>query len=41
MNAGDIYLAPRSDLIYVEDLMKTNLALGRSGLLKVLFRFES
>lgn len=40
MDAGDIYLAPRSDLIYVGDLMKTDLALGRSGLLKVLFRFE-
>ncbi len=41
MEAGDIHLAPRSDLIYVNELMKSNIALGRSGLLKILFRFES
>ena len=41
MEPGDIHLAERSDLIYVNELMKTDIALGRSGLLKVLFRFES
>lgn len=41
LTAGDIHLAPRSDLIYVNELMKSDIALGRSGLLKILFRFES
>jgi hypothetical protein len=40
LEPGDIYLGPRSDLLYVADLFRSNLPLGRSGLLKSSFVVE-
>lgn len=40
LKAGDMYFAKGSELIYVDELLRSPAALGRSGLLKVVFQFE-
>lgn len=39
LEAGDVYLAPKSDLVYVRELLRSELPLGRSGTLKVVFSY--
>lgn len=39
LEPGDVHLAPDSDLIYVEELLRSDLPLGRSGILKIVFSF--
>ncbi len=39
LEPGDVQLAPNSELVYVEELLRSELPLGRTGTLKVLFSF--
>lgn len=40
LRAGDLFMGPKTDLLYVSDLFRSNDPLGRSGMLKPRYVYE-